>query len=168
MLKYKEIYYYLSRPNFIKPLKDAYSEYYLLNDIMRATFYSALNRKNYYKLDGELRQQLHVDSFVKSHIQKLATQEGKRICNMVIAYLERHFTDFDKDKPILKNLWLFAEFTLKQGKDFIFTYLYNENKMINWEILTITLCKKDFNLETSAFYKELQEYNLELNKKYKK
>ena len=44
MLKYKEIYYYLSRPSFLKPLKDAYSEYYLLNDIMRATFYSALNR----------------------------------------------------------------------------------------------------------------------------
>lgn len=168
MLKYKEIYYYLSRPNFIKPLKDAYSEYYLLNDIMRATFYSALNRKNYYRAKGELRQRLHVDLFVKSHIPKLATQEGKRICNMVIGYLERHFTDFDKDKPILNNLWLFAEFSLKQGKDFIFTYLYNENKMINWEILAITLCKKDFNLQTSIFYKELQDYNLELNIKYKK
>lgn len=168
MAKYTEIDKYLMKIPTDNGKKISAEDYRQINEILRAAFYSAVNRESYYFDEKEPNKKLHITKLATGSILFLKSKEAKRICTKIINQLEKTFTNFDKDKPVLKNLWVFAEFSLKNGKSFVFEHLAKEGKMINWEALTDQLIKKDFNFEQSNLLGEFYEKAKELSVKYEK
>ena len=137
-----------------------------MNDILRAAFYSVVNKDSYYFDKNEPNKRVHVTKMATGSIQFLKSKEAQRICRSVINTLERTFKNYEQDKPTLKNIWLFAEFSLKNGKSFVFDHLAKEGKMINWEALTAKLIDKNFNFEQSELLSQFYDKAKELKVKY--
>lgn len=168
MANYTEVEKYLMRTPTENGRRISKEDYTQMNDILRAAFYSVVNKDSYYFDKNEPNKRVHVTKMATGSIQFLKSKEAQRICRSVINTLERTFKNYEQDKPTLKNIWLFAEFSLKNGKSFVFDHLAKEGKMVNWEALTAKLIDKNFNFEQSELLSQFYDKAKELKVKYEK
>ena len=166
MANYDLVEKFLMRTPTSEGEKISKSDYFAINDILRAAYYSVIVRDSYFYDKNAPHKKVHVPKTVTCNIQFLESKEARRMCSSVIESLERSLKNYDQDLAIIKNLWAFAEFSLKNGQSFVFENLPKEGKMVNWEALTMKLLDRNFNFGQSELLQQFYDKAKELNVKY--
>ncbi|MCH5158095.1 MAG: hypothetical protein J1F33_02745 [Clostridiales bacterium] len=148
----------------LKPISA--SEYTVATDIMRHSVISALEKKSFYADKTTGISHTHVPKVTIGKIQFLKNNTTKTMCKRLVYLLEGRLRDYKRDIPMIKNLFLLAEFSYKQGQDYVMDYLRREGKMLNWEEIVKKLLDHTFDYENSDLVLEFYNHAMALGKKY--
>ena len=142
------------------------NEYVAATDIMRSAVLSALAKQSFYADKTTGMSHTHVPKATIGKIQFLKNNTTKTMCKRLVYLLEGRLRDYKRDIPMIKNLFLLAEFSYKQGQDYVMDYLRREGKMLNWEEIVKKLLDHTFDYENSDLVLEFYNHAMALGKKY--